>query len=1098
MRCLIQSLLLTVVCLVTALVSAETLRQPQSLQQQLADADPGYLAEQVRLRGDARRGALVFYKSAAACVNCHGSGDDATPLGPDLAKLGLVTNQHVIESLLHPSKKIRDGYQTHSLLLEDGNVLTGLIADKTDEWITIRSASNLTSETKIPADEVLQIKPASQSMMPDGLVASLGDQRDFLDLVRYVIDVAAGGPERAAELKPSPQQLAVKDDSIDLDHAGIISGFRSRDFDAGKAIYHGYCFNCHGSDGNQPSLPTARAFGTQKLKFGNDPYRMFMTLTRGNGLMAPMSHLTPKERYQVVHYIREQFMKQSNPDYFKVDKAYLAGLPKGTKDGTEIESVDRNFGPALASQLERRYSSVLTVKLGELTVSYDLHTMNQAGIWRDGFLDLSNTQHVRGRGEGTANPDGTLLTGLNGWQWGHDGTLDYPRDDLLPRGPMPQHWMDYRGHYLHGDSLTLRYRIDGREVSESPRQGALNNSIRHALKIGPGEALVLAVAQGASSSSLRMVMSANGVNGNASIGGAEQTIALVADQTDSKIQAFTAAAVTGDVAGLTWHIDDQNRLTLRIPADQQTRQIDIYRVAGRNADKASNANASLVSLDQFAMFVDQRRAKPQDVDFEELTGGGPLLWPDVLTTTGYLGLEQGAYALDTISIPETTPWNTWFRTSALDFFPDGRMAVSTHGGDIWIVSGIDKDLLNLKWKRFAGGLYEPFGVKVVDGHVYVTCKDRLTKLHDVDGNGEADFYESFSADQDVSVNFHAFNFDLQIDIDGNFYYAKSGHGTDSDVPGAVIKVSANGKQREVYCTGFRTPNGMGSLPDGRVTASDNQGQWTPASKINLLKPGGFYGWVGNYSIPGMWAPGGGTIDLDKVVPPESFDQPLVWMPQEFDNSSGGQAWVDDDRWGPLSGHLLHTSFGKGWMFYTMIQDFPDVSQAAIVKLPFDFSTGIMRARVNPADGQVYATGLQGWNGGGRIGLLDKGIQRLRYTGKQHKMVSDCEVQSDGLKLQFNFPLDVASATDIDSYDATHWNYRWQKSYGSEMYSPKTGDIGIDKMNVTSVSLGSDGKSVTLNIPDLKPVNQVHLLLKLKAADGDDFEEEIYWTINRVP
>ena len=117
-----------------------------------------------------------------------------------------------------------------------------------------------------------------------------------------------------------------------------------------------------------------------------------------------------------------------------------------------------------------------------------------------------------------------------------------------------------------------------------------------------------------------------------------------------------------------------------------------------------------------------------------------------------------------------------------------------------------------------------------------------------------------------------------------------------------------------------SPNGMGMLPDGRPTASDNQGQWTPASKVSLLKPDGFYGWVQTYSIPGMWEPGGGTIDVKKVVPPSSFDPPLVWMPQDFDNSSGGQLWVDDDRWGPLSGHLLHTSFGKGWMSYMMIQD----------------------------------------------------------------------------------------------------------------------------------------------------------------------------------
>ena len=551
---------------------------------------------------------------------------------------------------------------------------------------------------------------------------------------------------------------------------------------------------------------------------------------------------------------------------------------------------------------------------------------------------------------------------------------------------------------------------------------------------------------------------------------------------------FTAAVVIGDRENVSCQTDEQDRLQLRIPAGTNTREIEVVCLTG-------------VGEDAFRSFAEQAkrwRRGSSKLETAKLTAGGPLRWPEIITTVGYRGLEQGGYALDTITIPDSTPWNTWFRTSALDFFPDGPMVVATYGGDIWIVSGVDDDLLQLKWKRFAAGLYEPMGVKVVDGKIYVTCKDRLTRLHDLNQDGEADYYESFSADDDVSVNFHAFNFDLQTDNEGNFYYAKSGHGTDSEIPGAVVKISVDGKQRSIYCTGFRTPNGMGALPDGRVTASDNQGQWTPASKISLLKAGGFYGWVQTYSIPGMWEPGGGTIDISKVVAPETFDQPLVWMPQEFDNSSGGQVFANDPRFGPLSGRMLHTSFGKGWMSYLMIQDFGDLAQAAIIKLPFDFQTGIMRARVNPADGQVYATGLQGWNGGGRIGLRENGIQRLRYTGKPHRMVRDCQVEADGLRIDFNFALEEDSATDLASYVAKHWNYHWRRDYGSDQYSPTTDQPGAETMKVTSIDLSNDSQSVKLVIPEIQPVNQVHLILNVKDKLGNPFSEEIYWTINRVP
>ncbi len=1073
----------------------ETLRHPVSLEDQLKATDLTVLAREVELRGDPRRGALVFYKSAAACVQCHAGGEQASPLGPDLATLGdaaaeqPLSAEHLIESILFPSKKIRAGFETVSVLTADGQLVTGIIARQDDEQVVLRDANDLLREVVLDRDDVEAIRTTPTSMMPDGLVAVIGGQHEFYDLASYVIQVARGGESRAAELKPSAEQLRVVDDTGNLDHAGIISTLGRRDFTAGEAIYHGYCFNCHGADGNTPSLPTARAFGTQKLKFGADPYRMFLTLSKGNGLMAPMTHLTPHERYQVAHYIREQFVKPNQLDEVKVDQAYLAALPQGTDSGQRVLSVQRDFGPALASQLSRSVNSALTIRLGSLNLSYDLHRMDIAGVWSGGFLDLDQTQHIRGRGEGTAEPAGPLIPLLSHWRWGHGGKLDYETSHLPPRGPMPEDWLDYHGHYLHGDRVVMSYAIDRREILETVQQStALGDStyspptILQTLRIGPGRRLVLSVAQ---LGDLQLVGDTHAAHSAvvARAGGEQWS-----SENSGKRYTYFAAGLLGDREGLNWSRDAADRLVLEIPASDQERLVQVVRQAGERVD-AEDA-------EHFVRWIEQNDSPLADP--ANSIAGGPTRWAEILPTVGYPGLETGAYALDTLTIPDSTPWNTWFRSSAIDFFPDGRMVLTTYGGDVWIVSGVDTDLLELRWKRFAGGLYEPMGVKVVDGLIYVTCKDRITRLHDLSGNGEADFYESFSADPDVSVNFHAFNFDLQVDSEGNFYYAKSGHGADTELPGVVYKVSADGRYREVYSTGFRTPNGMGILPGDRVTASDNQGQWTPASKINLLRPGGFYGWVQTYDGKGKWAPGGGTIALDQVVAPDAYDPPLVWMPQVLDNSSGGQLWAGDPRWGPLAGRLLHTSFGRGWMYYLMHQDVGDVAQAAIIKLPFDFKSGIMRAAVNPADGQVYATGLDGWNGGGRAGLGDHAIQRLRYTGAPILMVSDCQVEPDGLRVTFNFPLDADKSSRLNSYRVDHWNYLWQASYGSEMYSPTTGKVGVEPMQITAAEVAADAKCVLPRITDLKPVHQVHLLLDVASESGEDFAEEIYWTINRVP
>jgi putative heme-binding domain-containing protein len=1074
---------------------AEPLRRAESLEQMLKGATIERLAKEIRDRGDPVRGALLYFKSSAACARCHLGEAGGAPLGPNLSDLAKeipvdrLTDKYILDALLYPSKDIRDPYKSVSFLTVDGQVLVGMVDSENDSEVVVRSTSDYAKHIRLNKSNIEERNESKQSIMPEGLISSFKEQADFLDLAAYVFSIVRGGRIRANELQPTAEQLAIKEDWLDLDHAGILKRLSSKDFESGKAIYHGYCVDCHGIDGNRPNLPTARAFGNQSLKFGADPYQMFMTLSKGNGLMGPMSHLSPHQRYEVVHYIREAFMKPTNPEYEKVTSRYLESLPKGSDDGTFVPIIEREFGPALGSQLDRNYESVLTTKVGQFTVCYDLHTMNQAGVWREGFLDLSSTQHALSRGEGNATRKGRLIPGLQAWEWAHEADFDYPRETLPPRGPMPSRWMDYQGYYLHKDRLILSYEIDKRPILESAASLEEGRILQKWLEIGPGKKLRLACAAG-DNKALKPKWVSGKSHPVSSVDSKEANgmIVTLEDPSKSDREVRTAIAVVGDVKDFVWQIDSANRIVLNIPASDSKRNIQIL---------YATQNENSFVLDTLETCI-RKLSTGTTTDLSDLTKGGDSRWPEVLSTRGYLGLERGAYVLDTLAIPSSNPWNSWFRTTALDFLSDGRMVVSTYGGEIWIVSGVDQSLRNMQWKRFASGLYEPMGVKVVNDQIYVTCKDRVHRLHDFDFDDEADFYESFSADTDVSIHFHAFNFDLQTDDEGNFYYAKCGHGADYLLPGAVIKIAPNGQSREVLCTGFRVPNGMGSIPGVGITCSDNQGQWMPASKINLVKKNGFYGWVPTYDGKGKWSADGGKIDIKKIVPPKSFEKPLVWLPHSVDNSSGGQVWVDDPRWGPLSGRLLHTSFGKGWLSYLMIQNIENVSQAAVVRLPFDFRTGIMRGRVNPKDGQLYVTGLQGWNGSGRPGLMDQGIQRIRYTGKPWPMISEAKVEGNGLRIHFSFTLDPDSLKQGGAIQAEHWNYLWQSTYGSEMYSPTTKKIGPDKLTLEYFELSDDRQSLLLHFKDLQPVDQLHLQLNVASEDGVPFVEEVYWTIHKIP
>lgn len=484
----------------------------------------------------------------------------------------------------------------------------------------------------------------------------------------------------------------------------------------------------------------------------------------------------------------------------------------------------------------------------------------------------------------------------------------------------------------------------------------------------------------------------------------------------------------------------------------------------------------------FTVVVGGTKAGPPE-DPAALCSGGPPRWGEPQVTRGALGGGPGPYAVDTLVLPEANPWKSWLRLTGLDFFSDGRAAFCTWNGDVWTVEGIDEKLERLTFRRFAAGLYEPLGLKIVRDEVYVLGRDRITLLRDLNGDGEADFYENFHDALTTMANYHAFAFELHTDGKGNFYYAVDGHRVDPSVPlhGCIVKVSPDGRRHEVFAAGLRAPNGMSVGPGDEITCSDQEGHWIPTSRLNWVRRGGFYGYV----------PHSGRKE-----PPASYDPPLCWIPHGVDNSSGGQVWVTSDRWGPLSGALLHTSYGKAALFLVPFERAGDVVQGGVVKFPLAFASGILRGRFHPKDGQLYLVGLRGWQ---TAGLRDGCLQRVRYTGRPVHMVTGLRVTREGLELAFPNPLDPETAGSADSWAAQRWNYRWSEKYGSpELSVSDPTRQGRDPVEIRAARLSADGRTVTLEIPGIAPVMQMLVRGRVRAADGAAVPVEIYLTIHRVP
>src|SRR5207244_5344932 len=133
----------------------------------------------------------------------------------------------------------------------------------------------------------------------------------------------------------------------------------------------------------------------------------------------------------------------------------------------------------------------------------------------------------------------------------------------------------------------------------------------------------------------------------------------------------------------------------------------------------------------------------------------------------------------------------------------------------------------------------------IDGEIYVLGRDQITRLRDLNGDGEADFYENFNNASIVTERQDECNLGLETDSEGNFYFSKAGAGVTPDRlhahTGTMLKVPKNGEGIEVIASGIRSSNGLAIGPNGELVCRDNEGTWSQASRIDLMRRGVLYG-----------------------------------------------------------------------------------------------------------------------------------------------------------------------------------------------------------------------------------------------------------------
>ena len=133
--------------------------------------------------GDAAAGEAIYRRADLQCIQCHAIGSGGGLVGPNLISLGGSSQpDYVLESLLDPNARLKEGYNTIAVLTDDGRVTSGIPIGRDAKSLTIRLADG--KEATIP-EEAIEDEQPGKSLMPAGLLDKL-TEKELVDLTAFL------------------------------------------------------------------------------------------------------------------------------------------------------------------------------------------------------------------------------------------------------------------------------------------------------------------------------------------------------------------------------------------------------------------------------------------------------------------------------------------------------------------------------------------------------------------------------------------------------------------------------------------------------------------------------------------------------------------------------------------------------------------------------------------------------------------------------------------------------------------------------------------------------------------------------------------------
>jgi putative heme-binding domain-containing protein len=186
------------------------------------------MVAKVQKLGDPARGEKVYRRAQLLCISCHAIGGSGGVIGPDMVSIGgSAPIDYLIESILNPTAKIKEGYHMTMVTTKDGGVFAGGVAQDSSDELVIRDAAN--QMHRVAKANITQKTISPVSMMPPGLTASLRED-EFLDLVRFLSELGREGPYKtpANNYIRKWRTMGVMEQA-DIDHVRHVGAFALND-----------------------------------------------------------------------------------------------------------------------------------------------------------------------------------------------------------------------------------------------------------------------------------------------------------------------------------------------------------------------------------------------------------------------------------------------------------------------------------------------------------------------------------------------------------------------------------------------------------------------------------------------------------------------------------------------------------------------------------------------------------------------------------------------------------------------------------------------------------------------------------------------------